>query len=151
MVPSSDVNVDEYLDDHILSSQEWRAPARTQFSMASWTRASRRSLRRCMYVQLWITVLLNSNYMIENALLTKWYWISTLFYPDNWWNLTPGWGWSRWIRSQRPTSRTQSPCNADPNKHFSQTSKQIIRQTSRPIIRQTNRQIIRQISRLMIR
>ena len=70
-MPSSDVDVDEYLDDHIFYSQEWRAPARTQFSTASWTRASKRSLRRCMYVQLWITVLLNSNYLIENAFAHK--------------------------------------------------------------------------------
>ena len=70
----------KFLFNAVLSYQEWLAPAQTQFFTDSSMRASRRSLRRCMYVQLWITVLLNSNYLIENALLTKKYWITTLFY-----------------------------------------------------------------------
>ena len=46
--------------------------------------------------------------------------------------------------NQKSAANLENPiCNADPNKPFSQTSRQIIRQTNRQIIRQISRQMIR--------
>ena len=58
----------QFLFNAVLSYQEWLVPAQTQFFTDSSMRASRRSLRRCMYVPLWrtfLTVLNLSNFILE--------------------------------------------------------------------------------------
>ena len=56
----------QFLFNAVLSYQEWLAPAQTQFFTDSSMRASRRSLRRCMYVPLWRTFLTVVNLNIRN-------------------------------------------------------------------------------------